>query len=152
MKTMKKLIFALLPLAFVACQSASDKIKSKEEMANDPGMVDGQGTPAFAFEKDFHDFGNLTDGDQVNYDFKFTNSGNAPLIITNASGSCGCTVPDYPRTPIAPGEEGVIKVSFNSSGRQGKQDKQVTIISNCVPNTTVLKITSNVLPKEDAAQ
>jgi hypothetical protein len=149
---MKKSAMMLLVLALVSCQSATDKIKKEEAMANDPAMVDGQGTPVFAFEKDFHDFGDITDGDQPTYDFKFKNTGNAPLIITSANGSCGCTVPDYPRTPIAPGDEGVIKVSFNSSGRQGKQDKQVTITSNCVPNTTILKITSNVLPKAEAAQ
>jgi len=81
----------------------------------------------------------------VNYTFNFTNEGEGPLIISNAQGSCGCTVPQWPRQPIAPGATGEIKVSFNSSGRAGKQDKRVTLTTNAVPQTKVLNITSTVI-------
>jgi hypothetical protein len=79
--------------------------------------------------------------------FTFKNEGEGPLIISNAQGSCGCTVPVWPRQPIAPGETGEIKVSFNSSGRAGKQDKRVTLTTNAVPQTKVLNITSQVIAK-----
>ena len=118
----------------------------------DMGVVDGAaGAPAFSFAQENHDFGTIAQGDKPQTTFTFTNTGDAPLIISNAQGSCGCTVPDWPRNPIAPGEQGEIKVSFNSSGRQGKNDKQVTLNANTIPNTRVLKITSSVLPNPNKA-
>jgi len=81
----------------------------------------------------------------VEHTFTFTNEGEGPLIISNAQGSCGCTVPDWPRQPIAPGQKGQIKVSFNSTGRAGRQDKRVTLTTNAVPQSKVLNITSNVI-------
>jgi hypothetical protein len=66
------------------------------------------------------------------------------LIITSAKGSCGCTIPEYPTDPIAPGEEGIIDVVFNSDGKSGQQNKKVTIVANTVPNTTVLAINGMV--------
>lgn len=100
------------------------------------------------FNEDKFDFGNLTQGDVVHHTFSFTNSGSNPLIITNAIGSCGCTVPTYPKEPIAAGEKGTIEVQFNSSGKEGLQNKTVTVSANTEPPTTVLTITSNVKPKE----
>ena len=101
--------------------------------------------PDFKFEKELHDFGQLIDGEKVSYSFKFTNSGNAPLIISSAKGSCGCTVPNWPKDPIAPGESGTIDVTFNSSGRSGKQKKAVTLTANTNPNRKVINITSEVI-------
>ena len=103
------------------------------------------GSPAFTFEKELHDFGQLVDGERVSYSFKFTNSGDAPLIISSAKGSCGCTVPNWPKDPIAPGESGTIDVTFNSSGRSGKQKKAVTLTANTNPNRKVINITSEVI-------
>jgi len=100
------------------------------------------------FDEDKFDFGNLTQGDVVHHNFSFTNSGSNPLIITNAIGSCGCTVPTYPKEPIAAGEKGIIEVQFNSAGKEGLQNKTVTVSANTDPPTTVLTITSNVKPKE----
>jgi hypothetical protein len=94
-----------------------------------------------------HDFGQINEGEVVSVDFAFTNDGEAPLIISNASGSCGCTVPQWPRTPIAPGESGVISVSFNSESKPGNQNKTVTLTSNTMPNVKVLKISAQVTPK-----
>jgi len=103
--------------------------------------------PAFNFEKEMHNFGQLIDGEKVSYSFKFTNSGNAPLIISSAKGSCGCTVPNWPKDPIAPGESGTIDVTFNSSGRSGKQNKAVTLTANTNPSRKVISITSEVISK-----
>jgi hypothetical protein len=104
--------------------------------------------PVFEFAEEEFDFGLIEEGEVVIHDFKFTNTGDVPLVISAAQGSCGCTVPDYPRTPIAPGAEGVINVSFDSNKRGGKQEKTVTLTANTVPNVHVLKITANVNPKK----
>ncbi|MBF44989.1 MAG: hypothetical protein CMD38_01620 [Flavobacteriales bacterium] len=103
------------------------------------------GMPEFSFEKELHDFGSLVDGEKVSFSFKFTNSGDAPLIISSAKGSCGCTVPNWPKDPIAPGESGSIDVTFNSSGRSGKQNKAITLTANTNPSRKVINITSEVI-------
>ena len=101
--------------------------------------------PQFSFETELHDFGQLIDGEKVSYSFKFTNSGDQPLIISNAKGSCGCTVPNWPKDPIQPGESGTIDVTFNSSGRTGKQNKAITLTANTNPSRKVINITSEVI-------
>jgi hypothetical protein len=100
------------------------------------------------FDEDKFDFGELTAGDVVHHTFSFTNGGSNPLLITNAIGSCGCTVPTYPKEPISPGAKGAIEVQFNSTGKEGLQNKTVTVSANTDPPTTVLTITSNVKKKE----
>jgi hypothetical protein len=109
----------------------------------------------FTFEETTFDFGEVEAGTVVKHVFKFTNTGDAPLIIYNAQGSCGCTVPYFPRNPILPGESSEIQVSFNSAGRMGVNQKMVTLTANTIPNKTVLKITGQVLPptkKEEETQ
>lgn len=86
--------------------------------------------PNMEFEKTEHDFGMINQGDKVTYVFKFKNTGEADLLISKAKGSCGCTVPEYPKEPIKPGESGELKVSFNSAGKRGKQTKNVTLTTN----------------------
>jgi hypothetical protein len=100
--------------------------------------------PVFVFEKETHDFGKIKEGDIVEYEFVFTNTGNAPLIIASATGSCGCTVPDWPKEPIGIGEKGKIQVKFNSSKKPGLQNKTVTITGNTFPKQTKLNIKANV--------
>ena len=100
------------------------------------------------FDENKFDFGELKQGDIVHHTFSFTNAGSNPLIITNAVGSCGCTVPTYPKEPIAPGAKGTIEVQFNSAGKEGLQNKTVTVSTNTDPPTTVLTITSNVTKTE----
>ncbi len=97
------------------------------------------------FDQMTHDFGDMTEGEEKEYSFRFTNNGNEPLYIENAKGSCGCTVPQWPKEPIAPGASGEIKVKFNSKNKKGKNQKKVTLIANTDPVTTVLSITANVL-------
>jgi hypothetical protein len=106
--------------------------------------------PAFTFEKTSHDFGTIKEGDVVEHVFKFKNTGDAPLIIQNATGSCGCTVPTYSKESIAPGETGEIVAEFNSQGRQNLQNKTVTVTANTWPKQTMLKIRAMVTPKAQA--
>jgi hypothetical protein len=100
--------------------------------------------PAFQFEKEEHDFGTIKDGDLVEYTFKFKNVGQAPLIISDASATCGCTVPKWPKEPIPVGGSGEIQVRFDSKGKPGIQAKTVTIKANTYPSSTRLRIRSNV--------
>jgi hypothetical protein len=100
--------------------------------------------PEFKFEKEEYNFGTIKQGDKVTYEFKFTNVGKDPLIITGATGSCGCTVPEYPKEPIKKGQSGVIKVTFNSAGKMGAQDKTVTITSNAKTPTKILHVKGTV--------
>jgi hypothetical protein len=85
--------------------------------------------PKIEFNKEVHDYGNIKYGGEPNCIFEFKNTGNEPLIITNAKGSCGCTVPDWPKEPIAPGATGFIKVKYDTN-RPGPINKSVTISTN----------------------
>ncbi|OWY22426.1 DUF1573 domain-containing protein [Sphingobacteriales bacterium UPWRP_1] len=93
-----------------------------------------------------HDFGKINEGDKVSHVFKFKNTGKEPLIIASAKGSCGCTVPEYPKEPIAPGAESQILVEFNSKGKKNMQTKTVTINANTDPNPMRLTIKADVTP------
>ena len=89
--------------------------------------------PVIKFEKETHDFGKIKRGDKVTYDFKFTNTGKSPLIITDAVATCGCTKPEVPKAPVKPGESGNVHVTFDSAGKLGLQDKQITVTANTNP-------------------
>jgi hypothetical protein len=106
--------------------------------------VDG---PVLTLETSTHDFGSITQGDVVERVFKFKNTGNQPLIITNIQTSCGCTTPVWPRDPIMPGGAGEIKVGFNSAGKMNKQTKTLPIISNSVTDASIT-FTTTVLAKQ----
>lgn len=101
--------------------------------------------PIMTFENDTHHFGKIKEGEVVHYDFKFTNTGKTDLVISSARGSCGCTVPEYPKEPIAAGKSSVIKVEFDSKGKSGAQKKAVTLTYNGYPNKKVIYIESEVL-------
>ncbi len=109
-------------------------------------------TTTIKFENDTYDWGTVMDGEKVTHVYKFTNTGNEPLIISNAKGSCGCTVPEWPKDAIAPGKSGEIKVVFNSQGKGakgGKEDsKRVTITANTDPADTYLTIKGKVDKKD----
>ena len=109
--------------------------------------------PAFTFDEEIYDFGTINEGDVAEHTFTFTNTGEAPLIISGAKGSCGCTVPEWPKEPIGVGESGKILVKFNSKKKPGSQQKTVTITANTYPSKTKIKIKAEVTPapKEDEA-
>lgn len=106
------------------------------------------GVAMMEFEKTSHDFGTINAGDKVATSFIFTNTGVKDLVIVKATGSCGCTVPEYTKTPVKPGEKGAIKVSFNSTGKSGKQHKTITIIANTKKGTEVLDIEASINVKQ----
>ncbi len=106
--------------------------------------ADPSSTAAFEFAKMEHDFGTIEEGQVIEHEFKFTNSGQAPLVISNIQASCGCTTPDWTKSPVKPGEEGYVKVAFNSAGKSGVQSPTVTIQANTSPNVTRLRLKGNV--------
>lgn len=95
-----------------------------------------------------YDFGKVTEGTKVTYDYHFRNTGRKPLVVSSAQASCGCTVPEKPEEPIAPGETGVIKVVFNSADRPGPTHKTITVVSNAYPAFPVLQLTGEVEAKK----
>lgn len=122
---------------------------SLSQVAVEEVNTDGN-TPRFSFAQNEYDFGTVNEGDIVNHTFQFTNTGDAPLVISNATASCGCTVPSWPKAPIAPGETGKIEVKFDSSGKPNQQTKNITITANTNPAVTTLKIKGMVTPKNKA--
>ncbi len=97
-----------------------------------------------------HDFGNIDQGSTNDFVFTFTNTGNEPLIITNAKGSCGCTVPKWPKEPIAPGETGELEIVYKPGKQKNSQTKSITVTANTEPEKTILKIKANVIVEEAA--
>ena len=93
------------------------------------------------------DFGKIEEGKNLEVSFRFKNVGDKPLVISNVSASCGCTVPETPKKPYAPGETGVIKASFNSAGKSGAQAKQVNVFANLEPAMTTLNFRVEVKAK-----
>ena len=100
------------------------------------------------YEEPVYDFGHVDEGEIVKHDYKFKNTGGEPLIISNCKGSCGCTVPQWPKEPVPPGGEAVIHVEFNSKGKPGPQSKRVTVTANTTPTETFLEIKGEVKGKE----
>ena len=110
-------------------------------------IIDDSGSAAFEFTNDggtVWNFGTIQQGDTPEFTFTFTNTGNEPMIISNAKGSCGCTVPQWPKEPIAPGETGEINVKFSSKNKKGSQNKTVTLTANTTPPTTKLRVTGQI--------
>jgi hypothetical protein len=143
---MKKLFLILLAAgALSACNNAE---KNTESAAADTTATAKADPAIIKFNEESHDFGKVTDGEKVTYNFKFYNGSTQPLIITNAVASCGCTTPTWPKTPILPGKEGEISVTFNSAGRVGLQDKQITVTANTDPAQTVVHLIGEVLAKK----
>lgn len=110
-------------------------------------VADSYGTPVIAFEKMEHDFGTITEGEVVGTIFSFINSGDGNLILGSATTSCGCTVPKFSKKPVAPGERGTLEVLFDSSHREGKQTKTISLRSNAEPQVILLKITADIVTK-----
>jgi hypothetical protein len=105
--------------------------------------------PAFKFERTEYDFGQIKEGEKVVYSYKFTNTGTAPLIVNSVQPSCGCTAPDWTKEPIPVGGTGFVKVEFDSNGKQGIQNKVVTVNANTWPKSLVLRFKAQVNPKPE---
>jgi len=110
------------------------------------GAAHAQGV--MQFTTDSHDFGNVPEGTVATHEFKFKNTGNQPVIIANVQASCGCTTPDWTKTPVLPGKMGVVKAMYSSAGRPGVFNKTVTVTSNATETSKVLSIKGTVLTKD----
>ncbi len=106
---------------------------------------------AIEFEEQVHDFGDIKEGEVVEHVFKFKNTGEAPLILTGVQPSCGCTASDYTKDPVAPGSEGTISLTFNSSGKPGAQNKTATVKANIEGGQTQISFKGNVVGGEAKA-
>ena len=107
--------------------------------------------PVIEFSSTDHDFGTIPEGQKVSYTYSVKNTGQAPLLIQNAQPSCGCTVPDWTKTPIPVGGTGFVKAEFDTHGKSGIQNKTITVTANTWPKTTTIKFKAMVTPKPDGA-
>lgn len=115
------------------------------------GFGFAQNGATIVFDQESFDFGIIEEGPKVTTDFVFRNDGTEPLVLSNVKASCGCTVPDWPKEPILPGEEGMIKVTYNTANRKGGFNKSITVTSNATEPTKVVYIKGTVqaVPEEE---
>ena len=126
-------------------EGATTTINNTQQQPPLPENAQNTNPPtAMAFAETSHDFGAINQDSKHTKVFEFKNTGDKPLLIETARGSCGCTVPNYPKQPIPPGETGEIEVVYSPGKQKGKQNKSVTIIANTEPRTTVLQFAADV--------
>lgn len=151
---MKKLILmAAAAFVFSSCQQNKTETSTGGAVSASivPEVSATNNAPAspdaavLSFAVASYNFGKIKQGEKVHYDYKFTNTGKTPLIISGATATCGCTVPETPKEPIKPGEEGVIKVIFDSTGKMGVQDKVISVTSNGNPAVTEVHLIGEVI-------
>ncbi|MGZ3919251.1 MAG: DUF1573 domain-containing protein [Bacteroidia bacterium] len=152
---MKKVLIPVLTLfLMVSCKNGTGNEGSVgSDVVNNTASANGTTNselPEIKFEEEVYDFGKMTQGEKVSHGFYFKNTGSKNLIISGASGSCGCTVPTWPKEPIKAGESEKITVVFNSEGKSGYQEKTVTLVTNCEPATRILKIKAEIIVPETA--
>ncbi len=154
MNLIRNTIFLILLTGLVyGCGSGNqDKNSLPADLVKTPTSASGSGDsramPRIAFEEEVHDFGRVIEGEKITYAFKFSNTGKADLLITDVKSTCGCTVPEFTNEAMKPGESGTVKITFDSSNRKGFQNKSITVISNAIPSTTILKIKAQVIIPE----
>lgn len=142
-----------LLVATVASISLSQLSCDNRRQAEAAQATVSEKQPKITFaERGIYDFGTLTEGDTVEHVFSFTNTGEFPLIINNITASCGCTTPDWPHEPVAPGAKSSVRVRFNSRGKQGEQNKTITIFANTEPAMTDLQFKALVNTKADSTK
>jgi hypothetical protein len=146
---MIKKSFALLAVATIAltsCKKENAALRIDDATAKKAELAHAEAgkLPVIKFDNAEHDFGTIQSGAKVEHTYKFTNEGTADLVISNVKASCGCTVPSYTQTPVKPGGQGEIKVTFDSTGKSGNQSKDVTVTLNTEKGTEILKFKANV--------
>ncbi len=137
---MKRLFSILLALVAFMPVVAQDQVTL---MANEKAAI-------INFEKTEHQFGKIKEGEKAEYVFKFKNTGNAPLIVTDVNVTCGCTAAEKPEVPVMPGSEGKIKIVFNSAGKVGSQNRTITVSTNAKNKITYLKMVGEVINDKKA--
>lgn len=164
---LRKIFYLFIAGALLSsCQSASNDVRdaARQNIAGNNAVqpANPAATPADAqaitqptgpttnmtFAETEFNFGTVLEGEKVSHTYKFTNTGNEPLILSNAQGSCGCTVPKWPREPIAPGASAEIIVEFNSKGKRGTRNQKVTITANTNPPQTFIYLKGEVTPDD----
>jgi hypothetical protein len=148
MKTTKLLLTCALFISFSVAGFSQDKAGNPAESQNT--QKDNPSAPEISFENEIYDYGTIKQGANGGCEFKFKNTGKDPLVISNARGSCGCTVPTWPKEPIMKGQTGVIKVHYDTH-RVGAFTKTVTINSNAKSDTKVLTIKGTVEASDENA-
>jgi len=144
-------IVSMSLITFSCKEKATEKIENANVEAAAVRDASANKMAVMTFDKTFHDFGQITQGTPQQTVFTFTNTGDAPLIITDATSSCGCTIPDYPKnTPIAPGQQGKMVVNFNGSG-QNQVTKTINVQANTANGSELLKIQAFVLAPNAAS-
>ena len=133
---MKKTLLLALSLTAAAYTAQAQAMK--------PAAAGPVAGPAITFEEVKYDFGSVAQGGIVDHTFKFKNTGNAPLVISNIGVSCGCTTPEWTKAPVLPGKTGTIAAHFNSTGKMGMQNKVLTIESNAAAGSTTVALVGEV--------
>ncbi|MEZ4919672.1 MAG: DUF1573 domain-containing protein [Saprospiraceae bacterium] len=156
---MKNLIlfFAfILSIGMVACANDEEGVQEtaggkNSEIIRNPisadHPLDSNQLARITFEQNEYDFGTVPEGQVVEHFFKFTNTGKVPLLISNARSTCGCTVPEWPKEEIGPGESGELKATFNSDNRAGSVRKPIIVSANTYPNEVRVLLKGTVTPK-----
>lgn len=146
---MRVLAILLMSTLLYSCNNQSEDRINEDVINNDASLSEDNGKnrqPVIEFEKTVHNFNEIAIGEKKSWAFKFTNTGNAPLIINNVIASCGCTVARYPKEPIQPGDSEYIKLTFDSTGRkEGKFQKDARVMSNTVPNVNKIYIEGKIV-------
>lgn len=146
-KTVSLVAFSVLLMATSCKENVETKITDEDMKAVEAEIALASKLPKIELDKMEHDFGSINEGDVVETEFMVKNVGEADLIIADAKGSCGCTVPSPPKEPIKPGDSAPIKVSFDSNGKPGMQNKTVTLTTNTENGKETFSIKANVQPK-----
>ncbi len=147
MKILKIICFLVLVLFFSGCNNTGNGTIPADVVTN-PNSATGDeknNLPDIRFEREVFDFGKVIQGEKVTYSFKFKNTGKSDLLISQVTTSCGCTVTEFPKTLIKPNGEGSIKVTFDSEGRKGVQNKEITVVTNCQPSAKMVRIKAMVI-------
>ena len=135
-------LILLVAITLVACNvRRNDKVVDDAVKQTAAAMLD---TTTVQLIDSVYNFGKVTEGEKVTFNFRFKNSGSKPLVIASTSASCGCTVPEKPERPILPGETGFIKVVFNSKGKMGHNEKNIAVMANTNPAFPMLLLTGDV--------
>jgi hypothetical protein len=143
-------MFAIASLVLTAsCKKENAALRIDDETAKKAEIAHAESgkMPVIKFESMDYDFGTISEGVKSEHVYHFTNEGSADLVISEVKPSCGCTVPDYTKTPVKPGEAGEIKVTFDSTGKSGNQQKSVTVTLNTEKGTETLNFKANITPK-----
>jgi len=148
MKRLLLLFVTLLTISATSCKNdASKKVDEEKAQKAEEKAEQEKKFPKMTFEEEVYDFGTITAGETVEHEFTFENTGESPLVISNAKASCGCTVPSWTKEPIKPGETGNMLVKYNSKGKKNQQNKMVRITANTEKGTETIRIKAFVEPQ-----